>query len=157
MTASNLRMKNNKNMTANLTTPRSFWVIVSLFLIWNLLGVFHYLTSVNATVENLVAQGMTIAQAEVFYHTPNYHYALFALGVWSGLCGSVCLILRKARAIPIFLLSVVTTIISFILDVLAGNLAILGSTYVGIMIFTLILAFFQLFYSKHMKVRNILR
>ncbi|VAW63595.1 hypothetical protein MNBD_GAMMA09-6 [hydrothermal vent metagenome] len=47
------------------TVPTSFWVLVGLFLIWNLLGVFHYLTSVNATVESLVAQGMTIKQAEI--------------------------------------------------------------------------------------------
>ena len=82
-------MKDNENTIVSSTTPKSFWVIVGLFLIWNLLGVFHYLTSVNATVESLVAQGMTIKQAEVFHNTPSYHYAVFALGVWSALLGTV--------------------------------------------------------------------
>lgn len=124
---------------------------MSLFLTWNLLGVFHYLTSVNASIGNLISQGMTAVQAEVFYNTPSYHYAVFALSVWSGFLGSVLLILRKSWSIPVFLFSVGMTIISFIFDAVSGNLSILGSGY-----FTLMLALFQAWYSNHMKVRSIL-
>ena len=116
-------MENNENTTVSSTTPTSFWVIAGLFLIWNLLGVFHYLTSVNATVESLVAQGMTIAQAGIFHNTPSYHYAVFALGVWSGLLGTVFLLLRKAWAIPVFIFSAVMVIVSFVLDAVGGNLS----------------------------------
>ena len=150
-------MKNNENTTVDPTTPTSFWVIVGLFLIWNLLGVFHYLTSVNASVESLVAQGMTIEQAEIFHNTPSYHYAVFALGVWSGLLGAVLLILRKAWAAPVFLFSAVMVIISFVLDAVGGNLSALGASYMGIMIVTLMLALFVAWYSKRMKAHGILQ
>ena len=139
------------------TATRSFWILVGLFLIWNLLGVFHYLTSVNATVESLVAQGMTIKQAEVFYNTPSYHYAVFALGVWSGLLGATLLLLRKAWAAPVFLFSVVMVIVSFVLDAVGGNLSALGLSYLRIMTFTLMLAIFEAWYSKRMKVYGILQ
>ncbi len=139
------------------TMPTSFWVIAGLFLIWNLMGVFHYLTSVNATVESLVAQGMTIKQAEVFHNTPSYHYAVFALGVWSGLLGAVLLLLRKDWAIPVFIFSVVMTIVSFVFDVIGGNLSGLGASYMGIMTFTLIFSLFEAWYSKRMKALGILQ
>jgi len=150
-------MKNNENKAVSATTPTSFWVLVGLFLIWNLLGVFHYLTSVNATVESLVAQGMTIKQAEVFHNTPSYHYAVFALGVWSGLLGAVLLLLRKAWAAPVFLFSAVMVIVSFVLDAVGGNLSALGLSYLGIMTFTLMLALFEAWYSKRMKAHDILQ
>lgn len=150
-------MKNNENKAVSATTPTSFWVLVGLFLIWNLLGVFHYLTSVNATVESLVAQGMTIKQAEVFHNTPSYHYAVFALGVWSGLLGAVLLLLRKAWAAPVFLFSAVMVIVSFVLDAVGGNLSALGLSYLGIMTFTLMLALFEAWYSKRMKAHGILQ
>ncbi len=150
-------MKNNQNKTVGETTPTSFWVIVGLFLIWNILGAFHYLTSVNATVESLVAQGMTIKQAEIFHNTPSYHYAVFALGVWSGLLGAVLLLLRKAWAAPVFLFSAVMVIVAFVLDAVSGNLSALGSSYLGIMTFTTMLALFEAWYSRRMKVHRILR
>ena len=150
-------MKNNENKAVSATTPTSFWVLVGLFLIWNLLGVFHYLTSVNATVESLVAQGMTIKQAEVFNNTPSYHYAVFALGVWSGLLGALLLLLRKAWAAPVFIFSAVMVIVAFVLDAVSGNLSALGLSYLGIMTFTLILALFEAWYSKRMKAHGILQ
>ena len=150
-------MSKIENKAVNATTPTSFWVLVGLFLIWNLLGVFHYLTSVNATVESLVAQGMTIKQAEVFHNTPSYHYAVFALGVWSGLLGAVLLLLRKAWATPVFLFSAVMVIVAFVLDAVGGNLSALGSSYLGIMTFTTMLALFEAWYSRRMKVHGILR
>jgi len=149
-------MKSIENKVVS-TTPISFWVLAGLFLIWNLLGVFHYLTSVNATVESLVAQGMTIKQAEVFHNTPSYHYAVFALGVWSGLLGAVLLFFRKAWAAPVFLFSAAMVIISFGLDAVGGNLSALGLSYLGIMTFTLFLALFEAWYSKRMKAHGILR
>lgn len=150
-------MKNNENTTENSTTPTSFWILVGVFLIWNLLGVLHYLTSVNATVESLVAQGMSIKQAEVFFNTPSYHYAVFALGVWSGLLGAFFLLLRKAWAAPVFLFSVIMVIISFVLDAIGGNLSALGLGYSGIITFTLIFALFEAWYSKRMKAQGILQ
>jgi len=150
-------MRKIETMIASVTATRSFWILAGVFLIWNLLGVFHYLTSVNATVESLVAQGMTIKQAEVFYNTPNYHYAVFALGVWSGLLGAILLLLRKAWAAPVFLFSVVMVIIAFVFDAVGGNLSALGLSYFGIMSFTLMLALFEAWYSKRMKAHGILQ
>ena len=150
-------MKDNQNSIVSSTAPKSFWVIVGLFLIWNLLGVLHFLTSVNASVENLVAQGMTIKQAEVFHTTPSYHYAVFALGVWSGLLGTVFLLFRRAWAVPVFIFSAVMVIVSFVLDAVGGNLSALGANYMGIMTFTLLLALFVTWYSKRMKAHGILR
>jgi hypothetical protein len=150
-------MENSKNTTVSESTPTSFWIIAGLFLIWNLLGVFHYLTSVNATVESLVAQGMSVVQAGIFHNTPSYHYAVFALGVWSGLLGTVFLLFRKAWAAPVFFFSAVMTIVSFVLDAVGGNLSALGASYMGIMIFTLTLALFVAWYAKRMTARGILR
>lgn len=147
----------NENTTVSAAKPTYFWLIAILIFIWNLLGVIHYLNSVNATVESLVAPGMTIEQAEFFLNVPSYFFAVFALGVWSGILGAVLLLLRKVWAVQVFLFSAVTVIVSFVLDAVHGSFSVLGASYMVIMIVVLILALFAAWYSKRMKACGILQ
>jgi len=147
----------NENAVVSKANPIYFWVIASLIFIWNLLGVIHYLNSVDATVESLVAPGMTIEQAEFFLNVPSYFFAVFALGIWSGILGAILLLLRKVWAAPAFLFSAAMIIISSILDGFHGTFSVLGSTYMVVMTVTLIIALFSAWYSKRMIARGILK
>jgi len=147
----------NENMTVNTANQKYFWIIASLIFIWNLLGVIHYLNSIDASVESLVAPGMTIEQAKFFLNVPSYFFAVFALGVWSGMLGSVLLLFRKAWAAPAFLFSTAMIIVSSILDGVHGTFSVLGSSYMVIMTVTLVIALFSAWYSKRMIVRGILK
>jgi hypothetical protein len=147
----------NESTTVSTMNPIIFWVITSLIFIWNLLGVFHYLNSINATVESLVAPGMTIEQAEFFLNVPNYFFTVFALGIWSGILGATLLLFRKTWAAPAFLFSAAMIIVSSVLDGVHGTFSVLGTSYMVIMTITLVIALFSAWYSKRMIAHGILK
>lgn len=147
----------NQDKTKNVKAPKSFWISISLMVIWNLMGAIHFIDYMTTTVERLVSQGMTIEQAEFFLRGPSYIGIIFGLGVWSGLLGSALLAFRKSWATLAFSLSAAMTFVSFVIDGLDGGFSILGPLYFGIISFTLMVALFEIGYSRRMKVRGILK
>jgi hypothetical protein len=86
----------------------AFWIFSGAALIWNLLGLVAYISNVTMSPEAL-AQMTEDAQA--FYtSTPTWATAAFALAVNAGVLGSLFLLLRKAWAVPMFVLSLVSVI-----------------------------------------------
>jgi len=69
----------NDNSTG-IGTPKSYWFVAILFLAWNLVGIFNYLSSVKATPESLAVQGMTAEQIEFMLGVPAHYMAVFARG-----------------------------------------------------------------------------
>ena len=51
------------NLADRGALPAWFWVISGLGLVWNVYGVYQYAGSFSATTDQLVAAGMTPAQA----------------------------------------------------------------------------------------------
>ncbi len=83
--------------------PTGFKVIAVLALIWNLIGVATYLMSVSMTEEALEA----IPEAERVLYTdiPAWATAAYAIAVFAGVLGSLGLIVRKAWAVPLLVVS----------------------------------------------------
>ena len=53
------------------------------------------------------------AMADVRHQYPSWSVAAYAIAVWSGLLAALFYLLRKKWAVPVFILSVVTALISF--------------------------------------------
>jgi hypothetical protein len=86
----------------------TFWIFGGAALVWNLLGLVMYVSSVTMSPEALAQ--MT-ADAQAFYtSTPKWATAAFALAVNAGVLGSLFLLLRKSWAVPMFVLSLVSVI-----------------------------------------------
>jgi len=146
----------NDNSTG-IGTPKSYWFVAILFLAWNLVGIFNYLSSVKATPESLAVQGMTAEQIEFMLGVPAHYMAVFALAVWSGLLGAILMLVRSRYAAPIFVVSLIFVVISFVLDFVGGSFQILGAPYIGVMVVVLILAVIEVLYSRKMRARGILK
>lgn len=139
-------------------TPNWYWVVAILILLWNIFGVFQYLGAMSATPESLVETGYyTAEQAEVMSNIPAWSVSLFALAVFSGLTAAVLLLLRKAWAVPVFLLSLIFIILSTIGDAVLGLFSVMGGRYVGIMAMVFIVAVLQWLFARAMKIRGVLR
>ena len=93
-------------MTSYLRKPRRlFYVISSMALVWNLMGVFNYLVQVLMSDEVLAS--LTKDQQLLYQDVPAWVTAAFAVAVFSGTLGAVFLLLKKKIASTFFILSFV--------------------------------------------------
>jgi hypothetical protein len=89
--------------------PRSFWIIAGVALVWNLVGVANYLFQVTMTDEMLMQ--MPEEQRLLIESVPPWATAAFAVAVFGGTLGCVLLLLRKAIATPVFVVSMAGVIV----------------------------------------------
>lgn len=89
--------------------PASFWVLSGVAVIWNLLGVGAYFADVTMSPEDI--QKLRPTMQELYATRPAWATAAFALGVFSGLLGSILLLLRKSLAIPVFVISLIAILV----------------------------------------------
>ena len=93
-------------MTNYLRKPTGlFWVISSMALVWNLMGVFNYLGQVLMSDEVLAS--LPKDQQLLYQDVPAWVTAAFAVAVFSGTLGAVFLLLKKKVASTFFILSFV--------------------------------------------------
>ena len=92
-------------MTMNyLRKPSNlFWVISSIALVWNLMGVFNYLDQVFMT--DKVLETLPKEQQILYQDIPAWVTAAFAIAVFSGTLGSLLLLLKKKIATTFFIIS----------------------------------------------------
>jgi hypothetical protein len=80
-----------------------FWVISSIALVWNLMGVFNYLD--QAFMTNKVLEVLPKEQQILYQDVPVWVTAAFAIAVFSGTLGSLLLLLKKKNASTFFIIS----------------------------------------------------
>ena len=92
-------------MTMNyLRKPSNlFWVISSIALVWNLMGVFNYLD--QAFMTDKVLEVLPKEQQILYQDVPAWVTAAFAIAVFSGTLGSLLLLLKKKIASTFFIIS----------------------------------------------------
>lgn len=97
--------------------PLSFWIVAGISLIWNAFGGYDYLMSKLRNMDYLsAAAGSETAANEMLAALdamPVWAHALWGLGVWSSVAGSLLLLLRSKHAVTAFLVSLVTAAASF--------------------------------------------
>ncbi len=91
-------------MVSYLRKPSNlFWIISSMALFWNLMGVFNYLTQAFMTDEILAT--LPKEQQAIYQDVPAWVTAAFAIAVFSGSSGAFLLLFRKKIASTFFILS----------------------------------------------------
>jgi hypothetical protein len=100
---------------------------------WNVFGVVQFTGSVNATEASLIASGLTPGQAAVMTGYPAWMTVVFANGVFGGLAGSALLLVRRAAARAVLLISLIAYVALWIGDAVHGVFAVLGAPQVIIL------------------------
>ena len=97
-------------MTNYLRKPSNlFWVISVMALVWNLMGVFNYLT--QAFMTNEVLASLPKDQQLLYEEVPALVTAAFAVAVFFGTLGALLLLLKKKVSSTFFILSFVGIIV----------------------------------------------
>ena len=91
-------------------TPLHLWIVGALATVWNAFGCFDYLMTQTRNEDYLAH--FTDPQRAYFDSFPIWMEAVWALGVWGGLAGSLLLLARSRYAVAAFALSLLGLAIS---------------------------------------------
>lgn len=111
----------------NEQAPGWFKPIAILALIWNIIGLSAFAISFMITPE-VIAQLPPEEQA-LYNNIPMWATAAFALAVFAGVIGCILLLMKKAVAFELFVLSIIGVIVQNIHGlVLADTIAVHGTS-----------------------------
>jgi hypothetical protein len=107
-------------MTNSITPSKvsvTYWVAALLSLIWNGFGGYDYLMTKLRNMDYLTSMVGTPELAQqmlaMVEGMPLWAHALWGLGVWSSVLGSLLLLARSRHAVIVFLVSLVAAGLSF--------------------------------------------
>ena len=125
----------------------SFYIIAGIFLIWNLTGLMFYYQQMTMTPEVLASFGPV--KAAFIEATPVWANAAYATAVTVGVIACILLLLRKAWAVPAFIVSFAGVLLqdleSFVLRDVVG---VFGSEAFIIPPLVLVIAITEIWYSR---------
>jgi len=142
--------------TTRASTPAHLWIVGILGTLWNCLRVLDFVMTETANKDHLARYG---ADATTYYMSvPEWFVAFWALGVWSGLAGSLLLLARSKHAATMFALSLValfvTTAYQFVLAPPPPDLATTGMLLLVLLTWAIAIALFV--YARDMQKRGVL-
>ena len=137
------------------SVPWHLWLVGVLALLWNGYGGYDYvMTQTNNTA---YLANYTEAQRAYFDSFPMWMEAVWAIGVWGGVLGSILLLLRSKWAFHALLASLIAFAMSVVYGQTTGGNAVMGSMgliFSGV-IFLIGLALVM--YARAMTKRGVLR
>lgn len=143
--------------------PWHLWALGILSLLWNAFGGYDY-TMTQLRDPTYFAQisdqmGMSVAEMNAFFNTfPVWASALWAIGVWGSVAGSILLLLRSRHAVTAFLLSLAGAVLSFIYQATLDLPPQMDSTMNKVMPVVIIAAVvLQWWYARRMRAAGVLR
>ena len=91
--------------------PAQFYWVSAAALLWNISGIAAYVGQVSMSPETLAA--MPEAQRALYEDVPAWATSAYAIAVNAGALGCLLLLLRKALAIPVLVLSLAGVLVQF--------------------------------------------
>ncbi|WP_034058925.1 hypothetical protein [Lacinutrix jangbogonensis] len=115
--------------------PVWFWIVAVIGLLWNVMGVNHYLQQAYNTerFRNMYSQ----EQLDIVASAPSWVTATFAIAVFTGFFGFVFILLRKKLGYALLLISLLGVIIQMSHILISGHASSIGMT-IMILVFAVI-------------------
>ena len=99
--------------------PKWFWVVSSIALVWNLLGVMAFVTQM--TMDPAALAELSDAQRNFYETTPVWATLAFAVVVFGGTLGCVALLLRKSWAFLMLAICLAGIVVQISHSLFIGN------------------------------------
>jgi hypothetical protein len=139
-------------------TPRHLWSVGALAVLFNGIGAFDHVMSMTQGGNYMARAGMTPAQIAHYEQMPYWMIAVWTIGVWGAMLGSVLILLRNKLAFQVFAVSLAAFLVSLIYTyVLTDGGEIMGRQMaIASVVITAMLLFFM-WYSRLMTKWSVLR
>jgi len=136
--------------------PWWFWSIGVVLLLWGLMGIWFYwieVTMSDATYVEIYGKELL----DVRHRVPAWSISGYAIGVWGGLLGTICLLLRRRWALPFYIASLIGAILGwvwFIMDS-AGRATMNNGGWIMFSL-VIILCLFSIWFTRSMRSKGII-
>ncbi|MCZ4320006.1 hypothetical protein O4H26_13515 [Aequorivita viscosa] len=135
-------------MNAKTKLNKSFWIIAVLALLWNLIGVYFWLSE-NFLMTDEMKTSMPPEQVELMNNAPAWGIYIYAIAVFGGAIASVLLLMRKKLAVGFFGFSLLAILILQLYWVFAMDIVqVMGPQSLIMPTIVIAIAIFEYFYSK---------
>lgn len=139
-----------------MNMPRYSIVIAIVLLLWNLMGLAAFAMQYTADLTELAKSDPVTAQA--FAAMPAWVWIAYAIAVGAGTLGAVLLLMKKATAASLFLLSLIAVVVQFGYTFLGTDLlALKGPSVIAFPAFIVVMAIIQLLYARNLVGKGVLR
>ncbi|MFT7686690.1 MAG: accessory gene regulator protein AgrB [Candidatus Azotimanducaceae bacterium] len=89
--------------------PKWFWIVCGLALLWNLLGLGAFLAQIMMSADALAQ--LPQAEQDIYSSTPAWANIAFGCAVVGGVLGCLALLLKRAIAFPILIISLLGVVV----------------------------------------------
>jgi hypothetical protein len=144
-------------MSVTTKPPLHLWIVGVVGLMWNAFGAFDYFMTKTKGDEWLRQNKMTEAQIAHFHSMPSWMTAVWAIGVWGALLGSLLLLFRSKWAVEVFLASLIAYVISL---VYAYGINPMGDNSTMMMVMQAVIflgCIFFVWYARRLRSAGVLR
>ena len=133
--------------------PKTFYWISGAALLWNLLGIAAYVGQVTMTPEAIAA--LPEAQRALYENVPGWVTSAFAIAVNAGAIGCLLLILKKALALPVLILSLVAVLIQMFHNFFLSNaIEVMGAAAVVGPAFVILIGIYLVWFANDAKKKG---
>lgn len=102
--------KDSSHVRTNPTPPRTFWIIAVLGLIWNAMGCLNYVTQTDPDMIGDLPEAYQLVIAS----RPAIVTGFFVVAVFGGVLGCLLMLIRRAVARPILLMSLIGVVVTLV-------------------------------------------
>ena len=148
--------------TNDSVPPVRFWVISAVLLLWGLAGASIYVAYFIESPEQF-ARGAETAENQAAYaeYVANIPWWAIGVGIVAALArlfGAIALLLRRAWALPLYVISLVFFLVAlFRAFVLANVASVMSAGHIAIEIVFVALTVFAIWFAHTNKSRGVLR
>ena len=140
-------------MNDQQSIPKWFLIVASIALLWNLMGVLAFISTMMITPEVLAA--MPVKEREIYESTPVWVNVVFALSVFGGALGCIFLLLKKTLALPMLIISLIAVLLQmFNAFVLTDSIEVFGPGGMVMPIMVIIIAIALVWLANNAKNRQ---
>lgn len=134
-------------MTTNSRPNVAFKSIAIIALIWNIIGIFSFIMNVSVSSESL--QSLPEAERAIYESTPLWLKLIYGIAVVTGTLASVLLLMKKALAYKLFILSLIAIAIQMTYSVFfTKSVEVYGPSAMALPAFVTLFGLFLVFYSR---------
>jgi hypothetical protein len=126
----------------------SFWVITTITLIWNVLGVVNFLFQMDPQM----VESYRETERAIIEGRPGWATVGFALAVFGGSLGCLLLLFRNAISLYLFMISLIGVVITMIHTLSVGIDFSMGE-YLGIILLPFLVAVYLIWYTIRVKAK----
>ena len=141
-----------------IKTPWHLWLVGVIAVLFNAVGAFDFVMAMTQGASYMASAGMTPTQIAHYQDMPIWMTAVWAIGVWGAMLGSVLILLRKKPASLVFAVSLAAFLINLLyMYVLTDGGEIMGRQMATTNVVITALLLFFMSYSWLMTKRGVLR